>query len=162
MRWSGTIVRIVRFWASEMTFFRSARDENLRVEGPPIVGWQTTQFARMRSSLLQWSFCCPCSRNAAVLSYRPSSDGRSFGAPYIRKSYHQSYWVYENIWVANYTNIVSWDGTLYSYNTSLEARVLQQLKLPTCYKNFTIRFRSVALRFNFSQAELIFMPNNSI
>ena len=40
-------------------------------------------------------------------------------------------------------------------NISLEARVLQQLK-------FTIRFMSVALRFNFSQAGLIFMPNNSI
>ena len=54
------------FWASEMTFFRSARNENLRVEGPPMVGWKMTLFARMRSSLLQWSFCSPCSRSAAV------------------------------------------------------------------------------------------------
>ena len=30
-----------------MTFFRSARDENLRVEGPPMVGWQMTLLARM-------------------------------------------------------------------------------------------------------------------
>jgi len=46
-----------------MTFFRSAHDENLRVEGPPMLGRQTTQFARRRSSLLQWAFYCHCSRS---------------------------------------------------------------------------------------------------
>jgi len=43
--------------------FRSAHDENLRVEGQTMLGWQMTQFTRRCSSLLQWSFYCPCSRS---------------------------------------------------------------------------------------------------
>jgi len=45
-----------------MTFFRSAQDQNLRVEGPPVLGWQMTQFPRRRDSrfsdhpTVQWSF----------------------------------------------------------------------------------------------------------
>jgi len=40
----------------------------LRVEGPPTLGWQITQFTRRHSSLLQWLFHCPCSRSAAARS----------------------------------------------------------------------------------------------
>ena len=45
MQWSGTIVWVVRFFLmSKMTCFRSAHAENLRICGPPVLGWQMTQF----------------------------------------------------------------------------------------------------------------------
>jgi len=108
VRWSGTFAR---FLTSEMTFFRPARDENLRVEGPPMVGWQMTQFARMRSSLLQWSFCCPCSRSAAVRSYGPSSNKRSFRAPCIRTHITKTTGC-TRIRFASYLKIIIDQGTL--------------------------------------------------
>ena len=83
------------FWASKMTFFKPARDKNLRVEGPPMVGWQRALFARMRSSLLQWSFYCQCSRSAAV-GVRDQVPTNEVSEPHIFEVISPNYWVYEN------------------------------------------------------------------